>query len=166
MTEIDNKASNIFFNLNIPLSKVRIKNDGRILKIFDRIRKKFVALTPEEFVRQQFTLWMLDTLRYPLSLMANEVSLNLNGCNKRSDTVVFNPDGSILMIVEYKSPEISISQDVFDQIVRYNLVLRAKFLVVSNGISHYCCMPDYSDGSYHFLEQIPSYTVAKNIVSQ
>ena len=150
--------------LNIPISRVRLKRVGSILKIFDCIRNKFVALTPEEYVRQQFSLWMINSLGYPRSLISNEVSLNLNGTKRRCDTVVFNPDGSILIIVEYKAPDVVISQDVFDQIMRYNLVLKAQFLIVSNGYFHYCCCPDYIKGTYTFLEKIPEYRIAKEFV--
>lgn len=150
--------------LNIPYTRVRLRYFGSILKIFDRLRNRFVALTPEEYVRQQFTGWMINFLEYPPSLMANEVSLNLYGTTKRCDTVVYNSDGTILMIVEFKAPDVSITQDVFDQIMRYNLALKAKILVVSNGISHYCCLPNYNSETYHFLDQIPNYKTAKEIV--
>lgn len=125
--------------------------------VYDPLRRRFVALTPEEFVRQHFAAWLAGSLGYPASLMANEVSLTLNNTRRRCDTLVFDTDGKPLMIVEYKAPNVSINQDVFDQIVRYNMVLHARYLVVSNGIRHYCCVMDYDAGTYHFLPGVPDY---------
>ncbi|MCM1296762.1 MAG: type I restriction enzyme HsdR N-terminal domain-containing protein [Muribaculaceae bacterium] len=130
--------------------------DG-ILKVFDMLRSKYVALTPEEYVRQHFTAWLTGDLQYPKSLVSNEVSIMLNNTRRRCDTVVFRSDGSPLMIVEYKAPTVTINQEVFDQIARYNLVLRSRFLVVSNGINHYCCEMHYESDSYTFLPEIPKY---------
>lgn len=161
MSNLNNQGLTGFPKLNLPVSKIRLKYYGTVLKIFDCIRNKFVALTPEEYVRQQFTLWLINFKGFPKSLMANEVSLDLNGTKRRCDSVVFNSDGSILMIVEFKAPDIEISQNVFDQIMRYNLVLKAKLLIVSNGLSHYCCLPNYSTGCYCFLDNIPDYITAK-----
>ena len=129
--------------------------EGKILKVFDPIRKKYVALTPEEYVRQHFTAWMTDHLGYPGSLMGNEVSLKLNGTSRRCDTVVFRNDGTPVVIVEYKAPTVAITQTVFDQIARYNMVLRSHFLIVSNGLRHFCCEMDYDNETYRFLPQIP-----------
>lgn len=128
-----------------------------ILKVFDPLRKKYVALTPEEYVRQHFTAWMSDSLGYPPSLMSNEVSISLNNTRRRCDTVVFRSDGTPEMIVEYKSPTIDITQAVFDQIARYNMVLRSRFLVVSNGLRHFCCEMNYTRDSYRFLPEIPKW---------
>ena len=125
--------------------------------VFDSIRRRYVRLTPEEFVRQQFTSWMVNSLHYPHSLLANEIGIRLNGTLKRCDTVVFNNDTSILMIIEYKAPEVSITQEVFNQIVRYNMVLKADYLVVSNGLHHYCCKMDYNKETYAFLTAVPDY---------
>ncbi len=128
---------------------------GKILKVFDPLRGKYVALTPEEYVRQHFTAWMTESLGYPASLMKNEVSLSLNNTRRRCDTVVFRSDGTPAVIVEYKAPTVAITQNVFDQIVRYNMVLRSKYLIVSNGLIHYCCKMDYDVESYAFLPRIP-----------
>lgn len=128
--------------------------DG-ILKVFDPLRRKYVALTPEEYVRQHFTSWMTSQLGYPSSLMSNEVSISLNNTRRRCDTVVFRSDGTHAMIVEYKAPTVEITQSVFDQIARYNMVLRSRYLVVSNGLRHFCCEMDYNTDSYSFLPQIP-----------
>ncbi len=126
-----------------------------ILKVFDPLRQKYVALTPEEYVRQHFTAWMTDFFGYPASLMSNEVALTLNDTRRRCDTVVFRSDGSPLVIIEYKAPTVAITQNVFDQIARYNMVLRSRYLIVSNGISHFCCEMDYEKDSYSFLPKIP-----------
>ncbi len=132
--------------------------EGDILKVFDPLRQKYVALTPEEYVRQHFTAWMTDYLGYPASLMNNEVSLSLNNTKRRCDTVVFHSDGSPLMIIEYKAPTVAITQKVFDQIARYNIVLHSRYLIVSNGLRHFCCRMDYDKDSYAFLPQIPTWS--------
>lgn len=143
--------------LNLPKVNLKTILDGDIVKVYDPLRRKYVALTPEEFVRQHFASWMQTELGYPASMMANEVKVELNGTLKRCDTLVYGPDTRPLMIVEYKAPDIKVSQVVFDQIVRYNMQLRAKYLVVSNGINHYCCVIDYKTGSYNFIPKIPRY---------
>ena len=151
--------------LNIPLSPLRIKIEDGIRKVFDPLRKKYVALTPEEYIRQQFTAWMQNEFNYPASLMANEIGIKLNGTQKRCDTVVFRPDGSPLLIVEFKAPDVRITQDTFDQIVRYNMILKAKYLIVSNGMNHYCCVIDYNTETYNFLPAIPHYGIAGGSIS-
>lgn len=148
--------------LNIPPTPMQFKEVDGILKVYDPLRLKYVAFTPEEYVRQQFTAWMKNELHYPASIMANEIGVDINGMKKRCDTVIFNPDGSPLVIVEYKAPDVRISQDTFDQIVRYNMTLRARYLIVSNGLNHYCCVIDYASGSYNFIPAIPDYREMKN----
>lgn len=145
--------------LNLPPLELRLRIDEKILKVFDPLRSKYVALTPEEYVRQHFTAWMTGSLGYPASLMKNEVSLRLNNTRRRCDTVVFRSDGSPVVIVEYKAPTVAITQDVFDQIARYNMVLRSRYLIVSNGLRHYCCEMDYDNETYAFLPNIPHWTV-------
>jgi len=151
-----------FPRLNLPPAKLKLSRGYGILKVFDSLRNKYVVLTPEEYVRQYFTSWLVSCLNYPVSLMANEIGIELNGTKKRCDTVVFNSDGSPFMIIEYKAPDVAISQQVFDQIVRYNMVLRAKYLTVTNGLNHYCCMIDYNRQTYRFIPTVPDYKVAKN----
>ena len=143
--------------LNLPTYSFKIvtKNDKQY--IFDILRKKYVALTPEEWVRQHFTRFLLEEKGYPQGLMANEIQVNLNGTRKRCDTVLFKRDLTARMIVEYKAPSVEITQAVFDQITRYNMVLKVDYLVVSNGLHHYCCRISYSDSSYVFLPEIPRY---------
>ena len=144
--------------LNLPSFAVKIQQRNGKSLIFDPLRKKYVALTPEEWVRQHFTHFLPDHKGYPKGLLANEIQLDLNGTKKRCDTVLFNKDLSARMIVEYKAPHIAITQAVFDQITRYNMVLKVDYLIVSNGINHYCCKIDYQSMSYSFLPDIPSYT--------
>ena len=125
--------------------------------IFDVIRRRYVALTPEEWVRQHFVHFLIEHKGYPLSLLANEVQVALNGTRKRCDTVLFGRNLRARMIVEYKAPEVEITQAVFDQVTRYNMVLHVDYLVVSNGLRHYCCRMDYASGTYRFLREIPHY---------
>ncbi|NDV59984.1 type I restriction enzyme HsdR N-terminal domain-containing protein [Bacteroides sp. 519] len=145
-------------SLNLPAfeSKIVSKDGKRV--IFDIIRKRYVALTPEEWVRQHFVHYLINHKGYPASLMANEVNLKLNATAKRCDTVLYNRDLSAKLILEYKAPHIEITQAVFDQITRYNMVLRVDYLIVSNGIQHYCCKMNYVDQSYIFLQDIPEYS--------
>ncbi len=143
--------------LNLPPIQPRLVNDSVGVKIFDRLRKKFVLLTPEEWVRQHFVEYMIVHKGYPEGLMGNEVALTLNGTKRRSDTVVFDRNRRPLVIVEYKAPSVKLTQEVFDQIVRYNMVLHAPLLIVSNGLRHYCCMVDYKNCQVRFLADIPEY---------
>ena len=144
--------------LNLPSYPAKIlKRNGKNV-IFDPLRQKYVALTPEEWVRPHFVHFLTDFKGYPKGLLANEIQLDLNGTKKRCDTVLFNKDLSARMIVEYKAPNIEITQAVFDQITRYNMVLKVEYLIVSNGIRHYCCRIDYNTLKYTFLPDIPSYT--------
>lgn len=145
-------------SLNLPAfdAKIAVRNGKKV--IFDVIRRRYVALTPEEWVRQHFVHFLLTYKGYPQALMANEVQLQLNGTKKRCDTVLYWRDLTARMIVEYKAPEIEITQAVFDQITRYNMVLKVDYLVVSNGMRHYCCRMDYERNSYTFLKDIPDYS--------
>ncbi len=127
------------------------------MEIYDSLRRKYVALTPEEWVRQHFVNWLIIDKEYPTSLMANEAGIKLNSLTRRCDTVVYDQHLDPLMIIEYKESNISITQDVFDQIVRYNTVLKVQYIVVSNGVSHYCCRMNYENQSYDFLTDIPNY---------
>lgn len=144
-------------SLNLPpyATKIAVR-DGKNT-IWDIIRRKYVALTPEEWVRQHFVHFLVEHKGYPASLLANEVALTLNGTSRRCDTVLYDRTLSPRMIIEYKAPHIPITQKVFDQICRYNLVFRVDYLIVSNGLSHYCCRMDYAHQSYQFLQDVPSY---------
>lgn len=144
--------------LNLPSFDIRLQRDDEGVKIFDRLRKKFIILTPEEWVRQHFVNYLINHKGFPESLMANEIGITLNGTRRRCDTVVFDKHGSPMVIVEYKASSIVISQSTFDQIVRYNMVLHARYLIVSNGMNHYCCRIDYDNMSYDFLKEVPDYS--------
>lgn len=149
--------------LNLPPANLRIRRENGLIKVYDRLRDKYVHLTPEEYVRQHFVDFLIGYLHYPASRMANEITISLNDTRKRCDTVVFapdSPDGSPFMIVEYKAPSVTVDQKVFDQIVRYNMRLRARYLVVSNGFRHFCCVVDYHRDTYHFISRIPDYSDA------
>lgn len=147
--------------LNLPApAQLRLNtgSDG-VQRVFDPLRGRFVALTPEEWVRRNFTEWLVTHLGYPAALMANEVAITLNNTPRRCDTVLFFPDGRRpRMIVEYKAPNIEITQRVFDQITRYNMVLQAPYLAVSNGLRHYCCHIDYASRHASFMEAFPPYS--------
>ena len=144
--------------LNLPIFEAKIKKVAGDIFIFDLIRKKYILLSPEEWVRQNFLNYLIQHKNYPGSLMENEAIIKLNNMTRRCDTVVYNNNLKPLAIVEYKRPEVEIDQKVFDQIVRYNIVLRVDFLIVSNGLSHYCCKMNYENQSYSFLESIPEYS--------
>lgn len=151
-------------SLNLPRFAVKvIEKDGKP-SIWDPSRRKFVALTPEEWVRQHFVNYLVTEKEYPKELLANEVSIKLNGTSKRCDTIVYNRFLEPLMIIEYKAPHIEITSTVFDQIVRYNMALHVDFLTVSNGIRHFCCKIDYEKQAYTFLTGIPDYNMLENIV--
>jgi predicted type IV restriction endonuclease len=143
--------------LNLPTFEVKTKEQNGKSVIFDIIRRRYVALTPEEWVRQHFVHFLITHKGYSWGLMANEVVLELNGTRKRCDTLLYKPDLSVRMIIEYKAPHIEITQSVFDQITRYNLMLKVDYLVASNGMKHYCCRMDYENQCYAFLEDIPDY---------
>ena len=150
------------FELNLPPFDVKISTEGGKKRIFDFIRKRYVALTPEEWVRQHFVHFLADYKQYPASLMANEVNLKLNGMSRRCDTVVYDRSLAPRVIVEYKAPSVEITQKVFDQICRYNMVLQVSYLIVSNVLAHYCCRMDYAAQDYSFLPDIPSYNELLN----
>lgn len=135
----------------------RFKKIDDKLFIFDEIRKKFVALQPEEWVRQHVIRFLIEEKKVPKSLINVEKEITINGLVKRYDIVVFSRDGNILLAVECKAPTIQISQVVFDQIARYNLMLKSKILMVTNGLNHYFCQMDYEKGKYLFLKELPEY---------
>ena len=141
--------------LNLPNFDIKVKKSADQLLVWDGTRRKYVALTPEEWVRQHFVHFLISEKGYRQELIANEVSIKLNGTAKRCDTVIYDRLLTPLMIVEYKAPSITITPKVFDQIVHYNRVLHVQYLIVSNGIRHFCCQIDYETLSYRFLKEIP-----------
>ncbi len=145
--------------LSFPAYSFRLKSRENKPFIFDAIRKKFLVLTPEEWVRQHVIQWLLQDKKYPINLINVEREIQVGNTKKRYDIVVFKPDGSLRLIVECKAPSVAITQDTFDQIARYNLKLNADFLMVSNGINHYYCQIDSENARYQFLKEIPDYVV-------
>ena len=143
--------------LNLPKYEIRIgRKDGR-LTIFDFLRRRYVALTPEEWVRQHFTHFLVEHKSYPQGLIANEVELSVGDKSLRCDSVLYDRELRPRMIVEYKAPHIKLTQKVFQQIATYNLLLHVDYLVVSNGIEHHCVKMDYENEKYLFIEDIPEY---------
>ena len=145
-------------SLNLPSSPFRISEINGKPFIFDLLRRKDVTLTPEEWVRQHFVRFLISARSFPPERMANEVSIHLNNTSKRCDTVVYDDFLTPLVIIEYKAPEVAITNDVFIQIARYNAALHVPFLMVSNGIQHYCCRINYQTMEYRFLDDIPVYS--------
>lgn len=143
--------------LNFSSYSFRFKNSENKVAIFDEIRKKFIILTPEEWVRQHVVRFLLEEKKYPKSLINVEKVLLVNGLRKRYDVVVFNPDGSIRILIECKAPEVKITQATFDQIARYNMTMKSSFLMVSNGLNHYFCQMDYENEKYQFQAELPDY---------
>jgi len=144
-------------NLNFPSYNFRFKNSENKVSIFDDIRKKFIILTPEEWVRQHTVQFLLQDRNYPKSYLNVEKLIKLNDTVKRYDIVVFKPNGELFLLVECKAPEVKISQDTFDQIARYNLKLKAQYLMVTNGLNHYFCQMDFENEQYIFLEGLPEF---------
>ena len=146
-------------SLNLPNYNPKISKINEKVFIFDCIRRKNVALTPEEWVRQHFVNYLITEKKFPKERIANEVTVSLNGMSRRCDTVVYNQFIEPIVIIEYKAPSVPISQDVFEQITRYNICLRVGILIVSNGMEHYCCRIDYKNATYSYLKEIPEYDV-------
>jgi hypothetical protein len=144
-------------NLNFPTYSFRLKNSENNTHIFDVIRKKFVVLQPEEWVRQHCIQFLIQEKNFPISLINVEKVVLINGLKKRYDIVVYNPNGSLALVVECKAPEVKITQATFDQIARYNLTLKASFLMVTNGLNHYFCTMNPNLESFEFLESLPNY---------
>ena len=143
--------------LNFPTYSFRFKNSENKVSIFDEIRKKFIVLSPEEWVRQNVIQFLLQNKNYPKSYINVEKLIKVNGLNKRYDGIVFKPNGEIFLLIECKAPEVPISQDTFDQIARYNLELKAQYLMVTNGLNHYFCQMDFENETYIFLKELPDF---------
>ena len=145
------------FRLNLPTYEIKIAQRGNKQLIFDFLRRKYVALTPEEWVRQHFVHYLIEHKGYPAGLIGNEVELNVGEKKLRCDTILYNKVAQPQMIIEYKAPQIKRQQKTFDQISAYNLLLKVDYLIVSNGMQHICCRMDYENQKYCFLEDIPNY---------
>ena len=143
--------------LNFPSYSFRLKSSKNKTLIFDIIRKKYVVLTPEEWVRQHVVMFLLEVKKYPISLIAVEKQLKINSLLKRTDVVVFNNKGTPEILIECKAPSVPISQHTFDQIARYNLTAKSNYLMVTNGLDHYFCQIDTKSETYIFLKDIPNY---------
>jgi hypothetical protein len=143
--------------LNLPSYHFKLKSSENKTLIFDKLRKKYMVLTPEEWVRQHFVQFLIAEKKYPISLIALEKQLTINNRRKRTDILVFNSDGKHEIIVECKAPCIKITQNTFDQIARYNLKLKANYLIVTNGLEHFYCKMDFEKETYVFLKEIPDY---------
>ncbi len=143
--------------LNFPSYSFRFKNSENKVSIFDDIRKKFIILTPEEWVRQHTIQFLLQEKNYPKSYLNVEKLITINDINKRYDIVVFHPNGDFFLLIECKAPEVKIDQNTFDQIARYNLKLKAKYLMVTNGVNHYFCQMDFENEQYIFLSELPDF---------
>lgn len=144
-------------NLNFPKYEFRYQKQDDKIKIYSSLRKKFIVLTPEEWVRQHCVSFLSEERGFSKSLMSEEKKVVINGMTKRYDIVVFEPQGNIYLIVECKSPEVKITQNTFDQIARYNLSLNAKYLMLTNGLNHYFCQLDYDNQTYIFLNDVPNF---------
>ncbi|UBM62913.1 type I restriction enzyme HsdR N-terminal domain-containing protein [Candidatus Sulfidibacterium hydrothermale] len=143
--------------LNLPAYPVKVRG-GRTgeKEIWDAFRRKYVRLTPEEWVRQHFLHFLCQSKHYPVSLVAVEKSLTIQGRQRRFDAVVFK-GGTPAVLMEFKAPEVKLTQAVFDQVALYNFALHADYLIISNGLSHYCCKMDYPNNRWYFLKDIPDF---------
>lgn len=151
--------------LNFPTYAFKVTGQGDDRKIFDEIRKKYLKLTPEEWVRQHIIRYLIREKHFPVGLFAIEAGLKYNGIAKRTDIVVYNPQGKVVLLVECKAPGVTINQDPFNQIAMYNKELQGQFLIVTNGIAHYCCEMDYKFGKHQFLDEIPDYLTISSKVN-
>ena len=144
--------------LNLPSFDVKVRGTREKPEIFDFLRRRYVALTPEEWVRQHFTHWLVDHKGYPKGLLGNEIELRIGEKRLRCDSILYDDKALPRMIIEYKAPSVAVTQRVFDQISTYNLLLHVDYLMVSNGVQHYCCRMDYEHQKYEFLQAIPDYS--------
>ncbi len=143
--------------LNLPEYNFTLKTENGKQYIFDSIRRKYILLTPEEWVRQNFIQYLIHEKKYPQSLMAVEKQITMNGKLFRFDLLMYNRNGYPNLMVEFKAPEVKITQNAFDQVVRYNMVLHVQQVIVSNGLQHFACEIDYEKNSYSFLPEIPAF---------
>ena len=143
--------------LNLPEYQFRLQEENGQVRIFDPHRKKYVVLTPEEWVRQNFIQYLISEKKFPSSLIAVEVGLKYNTLQKRADILIYDKTGDPILMVECKAPEVKITEEVFRQIAVYNMSFKVKYLVVTNGMDHYCCSMDYEANSFQFIKTIPSF---------
>lgn len=144
--------------LNLPFYTFKVKTVNQSTQIFDTIRKKFIELTPEEWVRQHFIRFLIEEKNYPASLFLVEKGLKIKTLSKRTDIIVYSANSALpYLLVECKAPTIKITQDAFIQAANYNVTQKVNFLIVTNGINHFCCKMNYIDSSFEFLPEIPEY---------
>jgi len=144
--------------LNLPEYDFRIKKQDEKLFIFDSQRKRYVSLTPEEWVRQHFIRFLIEEKGYPAAYLAVEKQLNMNGMKKRCDAILYNEYALPALIIELKAPTVRITQATFDQVAVYNAKLKVDYFMISNGIEHYCCRVDIKNARYEFISEIPEYS--------
>ncbi len=142
-------------NLNIPSYDYKLRKVDEKIYIYDILRRKYIMLTPEEWVRQHFVHFLINHYQYPKSLIKLESSLKYNTLLKRTDIQVFDRDGKLKMIIECKAPYIPLSQQVFSQVAEYNQVLKAEFLTITNGMVYHCCKTDWENMNLEFLKDLP-----------
>ena len=145
-----------FIELNLPMADLRLRVEGQSKQIFDSVRKKYVALTPEEWVRQHFIHFMINNKNYPASLIGVEMQVKVNEMSQRSDIVVFQRDGKPWLMVECKAPYITINQDTFYQAARYNISLKVPYIVITNGLEHYCL--HFNGKDFDYLDDLPDFS--------
>ena len=143
--------------LNFPEYQFRLRKGEEFYEVWDPLRGQWLVLTPEEWVRQHFIAYLVGGKGYPVGRIGNEISLILNGRSRRCDTLIYDAEGQPLVLIEYKAPHIAVSQKVFEQAIRYNICFRVPYIILSNGMSHYCCHVDYDTGEFRFLTEIPPY---------
>lgn len=141
--------------LNLPTYNYKLKQENNKTYIFDFVRKKYLVLTPEEWVRQHFVQFLITEKKIPSSLIVLEKGLKLNEMQKRADVLIFDTNKTPLVLVECKAASVKITQETFNQIARYNMVFNVPYLIVTNGLSHYCCKIDVAKKSFSFLKDIP-----------
>jgi predicted type IV restriction endonuclease len=147
--------------LNLPPVQLKLQKKGDKEYVYDSLRKQYVRLTPEEYVRQHFVSFLIEHKNYPSGLLANEVTIAIGNVTRRCDTILYDNLLQPLMIIEYKAPTVTINQDTFDQIARYNLSLQVPWLIISNGLQHFCCSVNNEQNTYSFLKDIPKHEELK-----
>jgi len=152
--------------LNLPEYNFRIKKQDDKLFIFDTQRKRYVSLTPEEWVRQHFIHFLIEVKGYPAAYLAIEKQLRMNGMKKRCDAILYNENSLPVLIIELKAPTVPITQSTFDQVAVYNAKLKVDYFMISNGIEHYCCKVDTDNSRYEFFSEVPDYLYFKEIESK
>ena len=143
--------------LNLPKYPIKIKEEKGERYIFDAIRKKYLKLQPEEWVRQNFIQYLIQEKSYPASLIEIEKGLKVNTLQKRADVVINSTQGKPLVLIECKAPKVKVTQETFEQVARYNTVFKVPYLIVTNGLAHYFCVINFENNSFEFLEEIPDF---------